>query len=580
VNTRTVSVTYHFVDDSSTKTSKRRRHTAARAAPAPAAAPLTWTGDVSSYSSKDADFKVTSSLGPRNIPASLDSEGQPYDFLKLFWTDDVWQVIVDNTNLQATYIKEEKPSNYCARGFQPVTIDEMKAFFGCRIAIEMLLHKDRYEQYWRSKDSWLTRTPGFSQVFTRDRFLAIWSLLHCVDERDVTVDKTDKIYKTRPIVNYLIEKFQFYYIPECELSLDDGMIPTKNSLSMKQYIKDKPIKWGIKTFILCESKTGYILNAEVYTGKSPSDTTFIEELGVTGSLVVRLSQPFHDLNYCLFTDRFYTSVTLAQYLLDNCGTRICGTALTNRKLFPKTLIRKKMTRGTSERMYNGSVGALVWCDKRPIYFVATKYVDSAEDTVLRYSAQEHKRLPVSCPMAAKAYNSYMGGTDRNDQLTKLCRIRRHYKWPRRLVVKFFMWATYNAYVIHGYLVPHNQPGRRNITFHAFIDKLCHDLIGSYRRTSVTRRSIDALVDNRLLNSGPTPQHLVERAAKASSNNRCAVCSEKYNRAKRQDPKAREADLPKRSKTVYRCCTCKVYLCVGTGDDNCFAAYHSRKEYWR
>jgi len=54
------------------------------------------------------------------------------------------------------------------------------------------------------------------------------------------------------------------------------------------------------------------------------------------------------------------------------------------------------------------------------------------------------------PKIAQAYNSFMGGMDRNDQVTKLCKIRRHYKWPRRLLVKFFMWAVYNAYIIHDY----------------------------------------------------------------------------------------------------------------------------------
>ena len=56
-----------------------------------------------------------------------------------------------------------------------------------------------------------------------------------------------------------------------------------------------------------------------------------------------------------------------------------------------------------------------------------------------------------------------------------------------------------------------------------------------------------LVDIRLVNHIPTPQHLVERAANISSNNQCPICSEWYNRAKHQDPKAREADLPKQIK---------------------------------
>ena len=50
-------------------------------------------------------------------------------------------------------------------------------------------------------------------------------------------------------------------MPRQYTSLDEGMIPTKNRLAIKQYIKDKPIKWGIKSFLLCESETGYILHA-------------------------------------------------------------------------------------------------------------------------------------------------------------------------------------------------------------------------------------------------------------------------------------------------------------------------------
>ena len=129
----------------------------------------------------------------------------------------------------------------------------------------MLIHKDRYEQYWRTKDSFLTATPGFAKVFVRDRFLAIWSMLHCVNENDPNVNKDDKIYKTRPILNYILPRFQRHFVPDCELSLDEGMIPTKNSLSIKQYIKDKPIRWGLKTFLLTDSAHGYIVNAVVYT---------------------------------------------------------------------------------------------------------------------------------------------------------------------------------------------------------------------------------------------------------------------------------------------------------------------------
>ena len=104
-----------------------------------------------------------------------------------------------------------------------------------------------------------------------------------VDEADPQLDKMDKIYKTLPIFNYRIPKFRHCFAPGCELSLDEGD-PYKNKLSFKQYIKDKPIKWGIKTFLLCDSETGYIINAEVYSGKR-ADDNLIANLGVTGNYV-------------------------------------------------------------------------------------------------------------------------------------------------------------------------------------------------------------------------------------------------------------------------------------------------------
>lgn len=311
------------------------------------------------------------------------------------------------------------------------------------------------------------------------------------------------------------------------------MIPTRNHLSFKQYIRLKPIKWGIKCVLLCESQTGYIVNVEVYDGKVNNDSLLQAKLGVTGSLVARLCKPYADQNYCVFTDRFYSSVTLAEYMLNEQGTRMCGTAVPSRKLFPRSLVQKKMEKGSSSMLYNGDVATLIWCDKRPIYFVTTMYISDVRITVQRYDAKEHKKVPVVCPAVVKTYNENMGGTDKNDQMSKLRRCRRHYyRWPRRLFMKFFLWAAYNAYMMQHCFCPHNPPGKRLKTFHMFVDDVCHELVGSFRRKPrIVSRRVSGTSDTRLLNSSTAPVHLAKRATGASSNNRCVVCNEKYKQAK-------------------------------------------------
>jgi len=150
--------------------------------------------DTSLFSEAACNFKPLHPAGPRNLPDAIDSDSKPSDFFALLWNEHVWNMLVTETNRQAEYVRADKPSSYHAKNFIPMTVHEMKAFFGCRVAIEMLVQKDRYEQYWRMKDSCLISTPGFGKVFTRDRFLAIWSLLHCVNEQDPAVDKHDKIH--------------------------------------------------------------------------------------------------------------------------------------------------------------------------------------------------------------------------------------------------------------------------------------------------------------------------------------------------------------------------------------------------
>ena len=233
------------------------------------------------------------------------------------------------------------------------------------------------------------------------------------------LDKTDKIYKNRPIIDFLMKKFREYYVPEQELSLDEGMIPCEKTSNQAVY-KVKANKVGFEIFLLCKAKSGYIINAKIYTGKR-EDANTIVDLGVTGNLVMRISFPYKDQNYCLYTDRFYTSVALCEYLL-RVDTLLCGTVQSNRKRFPKELVKRKMDRGRSELRFNGKCAAIVWCDKKPIYFVTSTHIDAPLETVLRYDA--HEQTVGSELSQSRQILQSVHGRNKNGQLTRLQRCRR------------------------------------------------------------------------------------------------------------------------------------------------------------
>ena len=66
----------------------------------------------------------------------------------------------------------------------------------------------------------------------------------------IPVDSTLKIYdpmlKVRKYLDLITPKLESEYNPHEHLSIDKvAMIPFKGGLGFKQYIKDKPTKWGI-----------------------------------------------------------------------------------------------------------------------------------------------------------------------------------------------------------------------------------------------------------------------------------------------------------------------------------------------
>ena len=57
------------------------------------------------------------------------------------------------------------------------------------------------------------------------------------------------------------------YNPSKELAIDEAMIKFQGRSSLKQYMPQKPIKRGIKVWVLADSRNGYFSRLEIYTGK-------------------------------------------------------------------------------------------------------------------------------------------------------------------------------------------------------------------------------------------------------------------------------------------------------------------------
>ncbi len=97
---------------------------------------------------------------------------------------------------------------------------------------------------------------------------------------------------------------------------------------------DKPVKHGIKVFVLADGKYAYIKRIQIYTGKNSSLSQ--NELGLSSQVVLDLMSGLENRHHKLYIDNYYTSPILVVKLYQN-NTYACGTARTHRKNYPAEL---------------------------------------------------------------------------------------------------------------------------------------------------------------------------------------------------------------------------------------------------
>jgi hypothetical protein len=176
-------------------------------------------------------------------------------------------------------------------------------YIGIRL-YKSLVKRTSYEKYW-DKESICTKDTIVQKAISRNRFEEIKRHFCLYSESDIEMSKTNKVTIAQTAIDFLNHRFKMIYSPGKELSLDEGMCPWKGRLRCKTYSPNKPDKYGIKCYMLCESKTVYILRFKIHSASTTLSSVFKE-----------LLEPYYYKNHVLYMDNFYNSVFTTQKLLD------------------------------------------------------------------------------------------------------------------------------------------------------------------------------------------------------------------------------------------------------------------------
>ena len=232
----------------------------------------------------------------------------------------------------------------------------------------------------------------------------------------------------KPVENH-IDLSDDRKIPQFQnLSVDEQVAPYKGQSSMKQYLPNKPKKWGYKFFVLADNK-GMIYNFIPYTRKiEPVENRNVPDLKASSNVVLHLAQtipPFK--NNLLFCDNWFTSLPLFDNLASR-GIWSCGTIRENRltglpknKISDKDFLKKN--RGYHEERKvsdkNSEITYVKWLNSKNVHLVSTFARVHPVMKVKRYDKKSKTKIDVALPDIVRHYNSSMGGVDLANQLLSI-----------------------------------------------------------------------------------------------------------------------------------------------------------------
>lgn len=90
------------------------------------------------------------------------------------------------------------------------------------------------------------------------RFKAILGMLHVSDPS--VNDAADKLSKIRLLLDHMTQKCKSLYQADVYVSVDERMVKSRGRSGIRQFIANKPVRFGFKLWCLCESSTGYTID--------------------------------------------------------------------------------------------------------------------------------------------------------------------------------------------------------------------------------------------------------------------------------------------------------------------------------
>jgi Transposase IS4 len=213
-------------------------------------------------------LKLPRSWPPRpfDVRTLPDYIRRPIHYFELFWTPEIWNTLVTNTNAYAYYKEARHKENKGGRirWWKAVTLYEMRVFIALSIYIG-ITGTSNIESFW-AKDSNTIHKP--MKFMTFYRFEQIKRYFH-ISPPPTTSNRLPLSHwhlKLEPLASMLRTTFQTYVVPGQNVSFDEMMVPYSGRSKHTVKMPNKPIPEGFKVWALCDK--GYLWDFLFYSRTS------------------------------------------------------------------------------------------------------------------------------------------------------------------------------------------------------------------------------------------------------------------------------------------------------------------------
>lgn len=478
------------------------------------------------------------------------------------------------TMLALHHIVEQTNLYSCQTKSQPIDINilELQNFIGILITMS-IVSMPAYTDYWSNA----CRFETIATVMPLKRFQKIRKYLHFADNSS-NGGTDDRYFKIRPLLDIIRSSF-LSIEEEGKYSIDEMMIPYKGKRagSRKQYIKNKPCKWGFKVFIRA-GISGMIYDFLIYGGESTfrniSFSPLERLMGFGAKVVLALCQSIKKQTCAfIFCDNFFSSLELFTLLREKYGILSLGTIRSNRirncPLMSDKVLGKK-GRGSYDLKVSEKqkVCIVKWFDNKSVCLASSFCEAEPLGTVKRFIKNQvnqtsqavgnagcHFKSRITCPDIVKKYNAFMGGVDLVDMLIALYRTPfRTHRWYMSIFSQLIDMCLTNAWLMYRRDCAKNNI-RKTMRLKVFKLSVAKVLMSKGKRyTCPTEKQANVIVHSRANTEDAIRYDGIEHLPKATSKGRCRFCTIGQCR--------------------MACIKCDVRLCV-TQDKNCYFQYHNK-----